>query len=111
YPCAAVRRKPTEWTAVADPGHKAAVEMHGGAILRPVRTHDRRIYRNDSFGWESIIECKLDWHSLLGNDNAAQMSLWLSWATQWDCRVIAPKSGWTERGMNLVRKLTHVQRV
>src|SRR6516225_9916359 len=69
-----VRRKPTERTAIADPGYEPAVKMVGNPVLCPSCAGDRGVNREDMGARKRIGNPNSVSRSARCDDNAPQMA-------------------------------------
>jgi hypothetical protein len=68
------RRKPTERTAIADPGYEPAVKMGGNPVVCVICARDRPVNREDMPGRKRIGEPDTISRSAMCDDDAAQVA-------------------------------------
>src|SRR6516164_9832052 len=74
YPVRSARRKPTERTAIANPGYEPAVKMGGNAVVCLICARDRPVNREDMPGRKRIGEPNTISRSAICDDDATQMA-------------------------------------
>ena len=97
----AIRGKPGERAAVADPGCEPTVQVGCGRVLVLLRVREvgAGVDRQDVLRWQRVSKRDLDRLPALRHDDAAEVLLGLHSAAQWHDRVVAPQRRRAEVGV------------